>query len=46
MASFHKASGRYQAQVTMNGNRVSLGYFDTKEEAEEAEAARRRAEVE
>ena len=30
---FHKASGRYQARIHIEGREVSLGYYDTPEEA-------------
>ena len=31
--SFHRASGKWQAQISIDGKRKSLGYFHTKEEA-------------
>ena len=35
-ASFHKSSQRWQAKIGMNGKRIHLGSFSTKEEASEA----------
>ncbi len=31
-----RPSGRWQSQITVNGVRIDLGYFDTREEAHEA----------
>lgn len=33
--SFYKPTGRWLARISLNGNRKSLGYFATKEEAAE-----------
>ena len=35
-ASYHKASGKYQVRIMVNGKRKHLGYFDTEEEAHDA----------
>jgi P4 family phage/plasmid primase-like protien len=32
-ASFHKATGKYQAQIFIEGKRKQLGYYNTEEEA-------------
>lgn len=37
---FHKQSGKWQARIYIEGKRVSLGYFLTKEEASEVYSAR------
>lgn len=39
---WHKASRKYQAQVTLNGKSYSAGYYDTLEAAEAAVIAKRR----
>lgn len=35
-ASFYKRTGRWQAYIKKDGKHISLGYFDTAEEAHEA----------
>lgn len=34
--SWHKGSGKWQGQITVNGNLKPLGYFDTEEDAHNA----------
>lgn len=36
--SFHRSTGKWQAQIGINGKRTSLGVYDTKEAAAEAYA--------
>lgn len=35
-ANFHKATGRWRAQIRHNGKKLHLGYFDSAEEAAQA----------
>ena len=34
--SFHKASGKYKAQIVLNRKQIHIGLFDTEDEAHEA----------
>jgi len=42
---FHKASGKFKAQLTINGKRKHLGYFTTSEEAFFAYKAAKEAQI-
>lgn len=43
-ASFHKVTGKYAAQISINGKKISLGLFDTPEQAH-AEYVRAKREI-
>ena len=34
--SFHKAKGKYQAQITLNKKKIHIGYYDTEQDGHQA----------
>jgi len=39
--SFHKARGKYQAQIRLNNKLIHIGYYDTEQEAHQAYLAKK-----